>query len=50
MFNKTFIETGVDINSNLLSNNTNLTDISGLFQDVLFSEQEYYESNSGEYP
>jgi len=40
----------VDVNSDLLVNNTQLTDVSSLFKDVLFSEWDYYEANEGENP
>jgi len=50
MFKNTFIETGVDINADLLYTNIALTDISDLFSDVKFSEEDYFEARIGENP
>ena len=50
MFKNTFIETGVDINADLLYTNIALTDISDLFSDVRFSEEDYFEARVGENP
>ena len=50
VFNNTFIETGVDINPDLLINNANLTSISGLFKDVEFRSEDYYEAGIGSNP
>lgn len=47
VFSNTRIETGVDINSDLLANNTNLISISGLFKDVEFNSQDYLDSGIG---
>lgn len=50
LFQNTYIEVGVDINSDLLINNTQLTDVSSLFKDVLFNEEDYFEANEGQNP
>ena len=44
------IEVGVDINSDLLVNNTALTNISRLFSDVTFNSQDYLDAQSGTNP
>lgn len=50
LFRGTFIETGVDINSDLLQNNTQLIDISGLFSDILFASEDYKGTADGNNP
>jgi hypothetical protein len=44
------IEVGVDINSDLLVNNTALINISRLFSDVTFNSQDYLDAQSGTNP
>ena len=50
LFYGLYVETGVDINENLLTYNTALTNVSGLFRNITLSEYDYYGMTNGNNP